>query len=654
VSRRFKKLYEDFKPEFIYWKLALLSRKFALAVVAIMLDKNPMFQVRPPRCSLSSRCRRHRRPRCLCLTSTAWSCRALQASLCVAVLFIAYIAQQRVQPFVSAVELARESRKRRRSAVFVLGVKGRDAEATLRAARATAAVRDKLLRSKSKQEVYGRRPRSTTGSDVSVGAEGTASVPGAADGSSGVVGGAIDCHSPMSFPLRRPSDTRAGRGVGANADAGARAVLRSRGGSDDSAGRDRLGSASPSFAPEVDGVRKLSDAAVDTPRARLDSSGSVDSGGASPRPRFDSLATEASVRSDSVDSVEQPYMLQQPGPRLSQNSTGRRRMTFVKLTRVLLRDYNNLESTFLITAILILLSGMVFLSGGFPAGSVGYVLMTVIVAFVIITCVTTFVALLAFELYKSFRDSERHEAERREEADRMEALLREQGSVGRTRQPVRDSSGVVRSGVVRSHGGGRGRGRRGGGGSTVAEGDGGGGGGGGIGGGGVGGAVREPDRAALPPLRAPSALPTVHRPRQRSMLWRSSPIHEPDDVDAAAATSPASAGTTGSAATAGIVSDAAPPVKPAAVTAAAAATGTGGLRRVSQALRRGVDPVVKAAATKPLDGASTRALRVLAVGGAGSHDYTTALQRNALQGYFRELSSDTSAAPSFLKLQSRR
>jgi hypothetical protein len=46
VHRRFKKLYDDYRPGFMHWKLVLLARKFAMAVVAIMLDSNPLFQVR--------------------------------------------------------------------------------------------------------------------------------------------------------------------------------------------------------------------------------------------------------------------------------------------------------------------------------------------------------------------------------------------------------------------------------------------------------------------------------------------------------------------------------------------------------------------------------------------------------------------------------
>jgi hypothetical protein len=46
LCRRYKKLYDDYRPGFMHWRLVLLARKFAMAVVAIMLDYNPLFQVR--------------------------------------------------------------------------------------------------------------------------------------------------------------------------------------------------------------------------------------------------------------------------------------------------------------------------------------------------------------------------------------------------------------------------------------------------------------------------------------------------------------------------------------------------------------------------------------------------------------------------------
>ena len=45
TRRRLRKLYEDYKPRFCYWKLVLITRKLALAAVAIVLNKNARLQV---------------------------------------------------------------------------------------------------------------------------------------------------------------------------------------------------------------------------------------------------------------------------------------------------------------------------------------------------------------------------------------------------------------------------------------------------------------------------------------------------------------------------------------------------------------------------------------------------------------------------------
>ena len=45
LPRRYRKLYEDFKPEFVYWKLVLMGRKLSLASIAVLLDKDPVTQV---------------------------------------------------------------------------------------------------------------------------------------------------------------------------------------------------------------------------------------------------------------------------------------------------------------------------------------------------------------------------------------------------------------------------------------------------------------------------------------------------------------------------------------------------------------------------------------------------------------------------------
>lgn len=44
VRRKFRKLYEDFTPEHVYWRLVLIARKAALAVTALLFAGQPMFQ----------------------------------------------------------------------------------------------------------------------------------------------------------------------------------------------------------------------------------------------------------------------------------------------------------------------------------------------------------------------------------------------------------------------------------------------------------------------------------------------------------------------------------------------------------------------------------------------------------------------------------
>jgi hypothetical protein len=103
------------------------------------------------------------------------------------------------------------------------------------------------------------------------------------------------------------------------------------------------------------------------------------------------------------------------------------------LGRKALSDYNNLESTFLISAELILLSGMVFYSRGFAKGSVGYVLLTVVVAVLIVSCSVTFATLVVAEVYRSFRDAAQHEALRQLEVERNEHAMLQKQSTARQR-----------------------------------------------------------------------------------------------------------------------------------------------------------------------------------------------------------------------------
>jgi hypothetical protein len=80
--RRYRKIYEDYKPQFYYWKLVLLARKAVFACIVVLLDTNV----------------------------------EAQASLSGAVLFLAYIVQQRHSPFVSAATMSRCVRTRIASA----------------------------------------------------------------------------------------------------------------------------------------------------------------------------------------------------------------------------------------------------------------------------------------------------------------------------------------------------------------------------------------------------------------------------------------------------------------------------------------------------------------------------------------------------------
>jgi ABC-type polysaccharide/polyol phosphate export permease len=56
------------------------------------------------------------------------------------------------------------------------------------------------------------------------------------------------------------------------------------------------------------------------------------------------------------------------------------------------------ESTFLVASIVVLMLGMVFASKGFLPGSVGYVLLNVVAAVVIVGSCGLFLVLLGFEV----------------------------------------------------------------------------------------------------------------------------------------------------------------------------------------------------------------------------------------------------------------
>jgi hypothetical protein len=72
VRMRYKKIYEDFKPDFYYWRITLMARKFCLAGTTLYFNRSPMFQ----------------------------------ASTAIGILFIAYILQARFKPYLERASIS--------------------------------------------------------------------------------------------------------------------------------------------------------------------------------------------------------------------------------------------------------------------------------------------------------------------------------------------------------------------------------------------------------------------------------------------------------------------------------------------------------------------------------------------------------------------
>ncbi len=45
LRRRYRKVYEDYKPHAVYWKLVLLGRKFLFSAIVVLLNSNIEAQV---------------------------------------------------------------------------------------------------------------------------------------------------------------------------------------------------------------------------------------------------------------------------------------------------------------------------------------------------------------------------------------------------------------------------------------------------------------------------------------------------------------------------------------------------------------------------------------------------------------------------------
>jgi hypothetical protein len=93
--------------------------------------------------------------------------------------------------------------------------------------------------------------------------------------------------------------------------------------------------------------------------------------------------------------------------------------------------------------VLILMSGMVFISRGFPPGSPGYDTLTAFVATVVITSTAAFVAFVAFEVFRSIKFAKLHEQSRAAEIERMERELLAKQRASRTWTKLKVSSALA-------------------------------------------------------------------------------------------------------------------------------------------------------------------------------------------------------------------
>jgi hypothetical protein len=107
-------------------------------------------------------------------------------------------------------------------------------------------------------------------------------------------------------------------------------------------------------------------------------------------------------------------------------------------------DYNHLESSFLISAVTILMLGMVFSSKGFQPGSVGYNMLTFVTAALIVASSVIFASLLSFEVYRSLKLSTLDAVARQLEVARAEtALTGGSGPKGGARRGARRRTSVM-------------------------------------------------------------------------------------------------------------------------------------------------------------------------------------------------------------------
>ena len=117
-----------------------------------------------------------------------------------------------------------------------------------------------------------------------------------------------------------------------------------------------------------------------------------------------------------------------------------RRVRTVVYTGVV--NYNHLESSFLISAVLIMMLGMVFSSNGIVAGSALYALLAGATASIIVVSISSFAVLMVFEVYRSLKFAALNDVARTvevEEAERAAMAARRRSTVqGRRRSSLRE------------------------------------------------------------------------------------------------------------------------------------------------------------------------------------------------------------------------
>ena len=107
-------------------------------------------------------------------------------------------------------------------------------------------------------------------------------------------------------------------------------------------------------------------------------------------------------------------------------------------------NYNILESSFLIVSITILLLGMVFASGGFAVGSFPYECLGAVTAIIIVVSTSSFVCLLAFEVYRSVKLASFERIARAAEIEQLEKAFHAENVYRRqSRQPRRSSGSLA-------------------------------------------------------------------------------------------------------------------------------------------------------------------------------------------------------------------